>query len=115
MVALSEITRKQAEKILTAYCSERLSAYLPDEMRLGFGFRGSNVTLHEERTALGKSGTWIRIPVAQFRFNHLSKQWALYYPDRNSKWHEYEFIEPTRKFETLLKEVQEDPTGIFWG
>jgi len=24
-------------------------------------------------------------------------------------------IEPSKNFETLLKEVHEDPTGIFWG
>jgi hypothetical protein len=55
-----------------------------------------------------------RVQLPQFRFNHNSKKWTLYWPDRNSKWHEYEVIESSRKFETLLKEVQEDPTGIFW-
>lgn len=114
MVAFSEVTRKQVERILTTYCSERLAVYLHDEMRLSFGFRGNRVTLYEERAALAKSGMWVRIPVAQFRFNHETKQWTLHWPDRNSKWHEYEFIESSKKFETLLKEVRDDPKGIFW-
>lgn len=114
MVALSEITRKQVERILTAYCSQRLPVYIHDEMRLGFGFRGNSVTLYEERSALAKPGMWVKIPVAQFRFNHQDKKWTLYWPDRDSKWHKYEFIESSKRFETLLKEVREDPTGIFW-
>jgi hypothetical protein len=114
-LALSELTRKQVDRILTQYCSERLPVYLHDQLRLGFKFRGNGVTLYEERPGFGKPEIWVEIVVAQFRFNPGTKEWALYYPDRNSKWHEYEMIEPSRNFETLLKEVHEDPTGIFWG
>jgi len=35
--------------------------------------------------------------------------------DRNSKWHVYDEIEPATDFESLLQEVDDDPTGIFWG
>lgn len=114
-MALSELTRKQIDRILTKYCSERLPVYLHDQLRLGFKFRGNSVTLYEERPGFGKPEIWVEIVVAQFRFNPGTKKWVLYYPDRNSKWHEYEMIEPSRNFETLLKEVHEDPTCIFWG
>jgi hypothetical protein len=40
--------------------------------------------------------------------------WTLYYADRNSKWHRYD-IEPSADFDDLLREVDEDPTAIFWG
>ena len=113
-MTLSELTRKQIERILSKYCSERLSVYLHDEIRLGFKFRGNSVTLYEERPAFAKTGM-VEIVVAQFRFEPQTKKWILYWADRNSKWHEYELIEPSKNFETLLKEVHEDPTGIFWG
>ena len=114
-MALSEITKKQIERILSAYCSERLPVYLPHEMRLGFKLQGERVTLYKERPAFAQSGTRAETLAAQFRFNPQTKEWALYWADRNSKWHEYELIEPSRNFESLLKEVHEDPTGIFWG
>lgn len=114
-MALSELTKRQVEKILASYCSERLPVYLHDKLRLGFRFRGDSVTLYEERPALAKPGVWVEIVVAQFRFTPQSGEWTLYWADRNSKWREYDLIEPTRNFETLLKEVHEDPTGIFWG
>lgn len=112
-MALSELTRKQIERLLSKYCRERLSAYLHDDIRLGFKFRANSVTLYEERPAFAKPGIWAEMPVAQFRFQPKTREWVLYYPDRNSKWHEY--AGPTRNFETLLKEVHEDPTAIFWG
>jgi hypothetical protein len=112
-LVLPELTKKQVERILTKYCSERLSAYLHDEISLGFKFRGNSVTLYEERPAFARPGMWAEI--AQFRFKPRTKEWILYYTDRNSKWHEYEFTEPSRNFEILLKEVHEDPTCIFWG
>ena len=114
-MALSELTRKQVEGILSKYCRERLSAYLHDNLRLGFKFRGDSVTLYEERPAFGKPELRVETMVAQFRFKPQTKEWTLYWADRNSKWHEYDLIEPSRNFETLLKEVHEDSTGIFWG
>jgi hypothetical protein len=114
-LALSELTKKQVERILTKYCSERLSVYLHDNLRLGFKFRGDSVTLYEERPAFAKPEVPVEIVVAQFRFKPQTKEWTLYWADRNSQWHEYDLIEPSRNFETLLKEVHEDSTGIFWG
>jgi hypothetical protein len=113
-LALPEITKKQIERILTVYCSERLPVYLHDEMRLGFRFRGNNVTLYKERPAFAEPKMREESLAAQFRFNPRTKEWVLYWADRNSRWHSYELIEPSRNFETLIKEVHEDPTGIFW-
>ena len=44
-----------------------------------------------------------------------TRLWTLYWLDRNSKFHIYERIKPSKYIETLLKEVNSDPTGIFWG
>jgi hypothetical protein len=53
--------------------------------------------------------------IAQFRFDPSTGQWTLYCADRNSKWHKYLDVEPTSRFDTLLEEVNKDPTGIFFG
>jgi len=49
------------------------------------------------------------------RYDEKTGEWTLYYADRNDRWHEYWDIESTKSIDKLLKEIDEDPTGIFWG
>ena len=35
--------------------------------------------------------------------------------DRDSNWHLYDIVKPSANFEDILKELDQDPTGIFWG
>jgi hypothetical protein len=35
--------------------------------------------------------------------------------DRNSRWFLYDDVAPSRDVGPLLAEIDEDPTGIFWG
>ena len=41
--------------------------------------------------------------------------WTLYCTDRNSRWHLYWEYKPAKNLDELLEEIDEDPTGIFWG
>lgn len=54
--------------------------------------------------------------MAQLRFRVETKDWALYWRDRNERWREY--AEGNRQFgtmEELLAEEDDDPTCIFKG
>jgi hypothetical protein len=35
--------------------------------------------------------------------------------DRNSRWHLYDLIKPGADFDDMLKALDDDRTGIFWG
>ena len=41
-------------------------------------------------------------------------RWTLDWPDRDDRWHRYEFT-GAKTLAGLLREVDRDPTGIFWG
>jgi len=71
--------------------------------------------LVSRRPRFDDSTEWSSEDIAKFRFIKTRGVWALYWPDRDSRWHEYQFLAPTKKFEILLKEVERDPTCIFWG
>ena len=58
---------------------------------------------------------WTRFPVARLRYTKLSKEWSLYWRDRNLKFHEYDLAAPSRNVDELLAEVDRDPTSIFFG
>lgn len=85
-------------------------------MKLSYKFRGNSVTIFENRPPWWEGMTeWTSLPVAQMRYDEKTGKWMLYCADRNSRWHEYWDIEPTKNIEILLKESDEDPTGIFKG
>ncbi len=114
-MALSEFTRRQVAVKLKAFCDRRVPARLHAEVRLGWKFRGDTVTLYESRPCFPEMVEWVNIPIAQFRFDPEAKTWELYQADRNGRWHWYINAVATPDFDALLAEVDDDPTGIFWG
>ncbi len=58
---------------------------------------------------------WLRSPIARLRYVKKRNEWTLYWADRNSDFHRFPDVEPTRMVGDLLDEIDADPTGIFWG
>lgn len=59
-------------------------------------------------------GDWFRVQFSRLRFTR-SRGWELYWSDRNSNFHVYEQAEPTLDVVELLAQIDDDPTGIFFG
>ena len=111
----SEFTIKLIETKLTEYCDRRIPKYMRDQVNLIFKIARDKVTLIETRPYFKDPSIWTENPVAQFRFDDKTKQWMLYCADRNSRWHLYDLIEPSADFDDMLKALDADRTGIFWG
>jgi hypothetical protein len=60
------------------------------------------------------AGGWFEVPFARLRFTR-SRGWELYWSDRDSNFHVYDLVEPTDDVTRLLAEIDDDPTGIFFG
>jgi len=107
--------REKVERRLERYCQGRVPEGVRDQIRLGYRIRGNHVTLIEERPSFLGSGDWTQLVVAQLRFRPADSKWSLYWADRNSRWHEYNDLDPSADIDHLLREIDRDPTGIFWG
>ncbi len=114
-MALSDTVRHQADSIMTAYCERRVPLHVRDKVRMHHECRGDSVTLFEDRPYWDNPKEWSHMPIAQFRFKRETGKWVLYCADRNSKWHVYDIAKPSSNLERLLKAVDEDGTGIFFG
>lgn len=112
---LSEFSRKLVETLLVKFCESKVPVTTSDEVRLEFKIEGNNVTLCETRLVSRHPSVWSENPVARFRFDDKTKKWDLYCCCRKSKWYLYEGMDSSANFEDLLKEVDRDPSGIFWG
>jgi len=114
-MTLPEFTKRLVESNMSSYCEQRVPLHIRDRVKLAFKIRGNRVTLLEKRPVYWEKSKWTDMPIAQFRFNPSKSLCTLYCAERNSKWHEYPLVAPTRDFDALLAEVEKDPTGIFWG
>ena len=56
-----------------------------------------------------------RTPVARLRYTARRGLWSLYWPDRNSDFHEYQFKRPNKNVKVLLDYLDSHQDPIFWG
>ncbi|HLO68942.1 MAG TPA: DUF3024 domain-containing protein [Holophaga sp.] len=106
--------KRATNKVLEEYCRKKTSA-TGGRIEVKFSWRGASVTLAERKPWVLEPSGWIEIAVAQFRYSSPDAEWTLYWADRNSRWHPYDDLSSAPDLGTLLAEVDEDPTGIFWG
>jgi len=107
--------KQHVEEILAKYCEEKIPERVKDKIRLLCKLRGNSVTLIESRPYYMDHSRWTETNIAQFRFNPETENWLLYWQDSKDRWHLYENARPTKKFSSILKKVDEDQTGVFWG
>jgi hypothetical protein len=114
-LAIPELLRRSAEKLLDKYCAEKIPPCARDQVRLSYRVRGDAITLYEERIGYSDPTRWLAMAIAQFRFNPDLNQWTLHHSDRNNRWHFYLNAAPSLDFVKQLKALDEDPLRLFWG
>ena len=99
------------------YCAGRVAPHALDQIRIEVDVRGDSVTILECRPPWRPDfgPDWTRFPIAQLRYTAARGEWVLYSRDRNLRWHRYDLIGPAPHVDPLLKEIEANPTSIFWG
>ena len=111
---LSDEERQRVESVLKRYCAARVPPHIRDEIQVDYRIRGTTVTLFERRPAWQRPGEWTESPVAQFRYDPATAMWSLHGCDRRRRWHSCG-RGPAKTLASLLREVDTDRSGIFWG
>ena len=112
---LSEFTKKLIETKLTEYCDRKIPIDVRHQVKLIYKIVGYKVNLVETRPYYRNPSIWTETPIAQFRLDRNTSKWSLYWMDRNSRWHLYDLIKPSADLDDMLKALDDDKTGIFWG
>jgi len=114
-MALPEFTQKLIEGKLSKYCKSRIPEHARHNLKLTFKINENRVTLSLKRPYFRHPSKWAERAVAQIRFDNDTKKWELFYMGRNNRWYPYDLIKPSTDFDDLLKALDRDPGGIFWG
>jgi hypothetical protein len=99
------------------WCRRRVPEHVQGQVRVECDVEVRQLTIYECRPPwrpdIGPE--WTRMPIARLRYTKARRTWSLYWRDRNLRWHAYQHAAATGTVQTLLEEIERDPTGIFWG
>jgi hypothetical protein len=104
-----------AEALLKVLC-DSVPESARDQVENRYRLEGSAILLYEWRRN-SKDDGWHEESVAKFLYVASQDVWQLYMMRADGKWHRYWVPRKfeAKRFSTLLKEVENDPTDIFWG
>jgi hypothetical protein len=103
------------ERLLSGYCSRICPPQARNTVLLGFALEADRATLNELRPICGVAGTRRPVPVAQFRYVAAESAWHLLHADEAGRWRRYAALPASHSFVDLLREIDADPVGAFWG
>jgi len=112
-MSLPVIDRIRVEQTLNAYCREKDMQRAAVGIKHRFRIRGDSVTLIRTEPGLPGFPGPVDIPYGQLRYSRSARRWMLYSSDRNGKWHFYILSEPALDFKNLIRDLDEDPIGVF--
>ena len=106
---------KDVETKLAAYCDNKVPKAIRDKLALSYKIERNSIILYEIRPHYQYKNRKMECHIAKIKFLPIKREWQLYYQDRNSKWHKYWNYAPKKRISTIIKEIDRDPTCIFWG
>jgi hypothetical protein len=111
IMALPETERQRVGILLGLLCEQRS---IPDQVIVRYDTRGNSVTLSESRPLFIDPAIWNEIKIARFEYTPETLHWTLYWFDRKDRRQPYPTGRNRDTLERLVREVESDPTGIFW-
>lgn len=113
-MALSPLMQQLIEKKLNNYCDNRIPVEHQNKIKIFYRIRGNMVTIIESRPLYFHPDQWSEKKIAQMRYDDATREWTLYFADRNERWHMYMNLNPSENIDDLLNQIDADPTGIFY-
>lgn len=109
-----ELERRRVERALDTFCG-RVPLAIRAQLTYEYRFRGNAVVLHERRPHFQDQALTTEHLFAKIVYSPTIGGWSLKWRDRNERWHAYEGFADVPDFRDALREVEADPTGIFFG
>lgn len=110
---ISEIEKHRAEMALRGYCARLTRPEIRHELEIVFRLEGLVAFIAERRPDWSDRSVYRNHDIAKLRFSVATREWSLFWRDRNSKWHRFADCPPSANIADLLHVVRAHP--IFHG
>lgn len=114
-MAFSEFEKKRVEKIVGAFCENRVPERVRDQLKNGYRVENQSIFLFESRPRWDDPKEWLDLDFAKITYVKIRGIWKLYWKRASGKWKSYEPHSESRKIEDLIGTIDEDLYGCFFG
>jgi hypothetical protein len=115
-MALSEFEIKRIEKLVGNFIeSRRPEPSIRNKLDISFRITGQSFEIFEIRPRWDDPSIKIEGSMAKATYVKTTKKWKLYWKRADMKWHWYEPFGNSESLEEILKAIDQDQYGCFWG
>ncbi|MCW2783464.1 MAG: hypothetical protein JWR35_3915 [Marmoricola sp.] len=97
------------------WCDSIWPEHMWDQAKVEANLGPTHVTIVEVRPGWMGGPESTRFPIARLRYTETTGHWAIYWRDRNLKFHEYQYKRPSKNVQSLLDYIRESKDPIFFG
>jgi len=114
-MALTDIELQRVKKRVGGLCSEKTPAHLKGQLRFEYEIEKQSAIIYEVRPAWNDPSKFTRMPLAKLTYVKTENIWKLYWKRANDKWVLYEPKGIAKDLNELVKEIDKDSHGCFFG
>ena len=115
-MALSEFEIKRIEKLVGKFIEiRRPDPSIRNEVDISFRVTGQSFEIFEIRPRWDDPSIKIEGSMAKATYIKTTKRWKLYWKRADMKWHRYKPFGDSESLEEVLKAIDQDEYGCFWG
>jgi hypothetical protein len=113
-MSFNDVERQRIKKLVGGFCKERIPDHQRCQIKVLYEVHGYDVEIIESRPFSIGSQLWAENPIAKFQYDPDTLGWQLYSMRATGNWEKYPEKEPTNNLRSLIKEIEKDPSRVFW-
>ena len=114
-MAFTDIDLQKVKNKVGVFCSERTPEHLKGQLRFEYEIEKNNVIIYEVRPVWKNPSEFTKMPMAKLAYVKSQNIWKLYWKRANEKWVIYEPKGSAKDLGILVKEIDKDSFGCFFG
>jgi hypothetical protein len=114
-MSFNDIERQRIKTLVGGFCEGGIHDHQRCQIKVLYEVHGYDVEIIESRPFSIGSQLWAENPIAKFQYDPDTLGWQLYSMRATGNWEKYPEKEPTNNLRSLIKEIEKDPSRVFWG
>lgn len=114
-MSFNELEIQRIKKVVGGFCNEKTSPALKHKLRYDYIIEKQNVFIREIRPLWNNPEENTELPFAKITWVKSQKIWKLYWQRASGKWLQYEAHHKNKNLDEVIRAINDDIYGCFFG